>query len=186
MLCVNQAFHFSAGYSTCSRGRRQQTGSHRVRCYSWDKTKWNDNYVGNLAPRTCSYRDIVFMGETCFHLQFTEVYVNDVMTAQHAKTWCRKVQCVSNVLAHAQKPDFVFRRNGWVHLNRQGSQFSRLLTYELCASAVVILDTPCSEVVWRVLVKHSIRQFPLHFPARASPCAITIQLDSTLWRWSYQ
>jgi len=26
---------------------------------------------------------------------------------------------------------------------------------------------------------HSIRQFPLHFPSRASPCAITFQLDST-------
>ena len=26
---------------------------------------------------------------------------------------------------------------------------------------------------------HSIRQFPLHFPLRASLCAITFQLDST-------
>jgi hypothetical protein len=26
---------------------------------------------------------------------------------------------------------------------------------------------------------HSIRRFPLHFPSRASPCAITFQLDST-------
>jgi hypothetical protein len=43
-------------------------------------------------------------------------------------------------------------------------------------------DTPCSEVVWRVLATHSIRQFPLHFPSRASPCAITFQLDSTLNR----
>jgi len=33
--------------------------------------------------------------------------------------------------------------------------------------------------VWRVLATHSIRQFPLHFPSRASPCAITFQLDST-------
>jgi len=48
-----------------------------------------------------------------------------------------------------------------------------------CASAVVMLDTPCSEVVWRVLATHSIRQFPLHFPSRASPCAIIFQLEST-------
>ena len=79
----------------------------------------------------------------------------------------------------AQKPYFVFRRNGRVHLNRQGSQFSRLLAAEVCASAVVILDTQSSEVVWRVLATHSIRQFPLHLPSRASPCAITFQLDST-------
>jgi hypothetical protein len=84
-------------------------------------------------------------------------------------------------MAHAQKPDFVFRRNGRVHLNRRGRQFSRLLEAEVCASAVamvVMLDTPCSEVVWRVLAAHSIRQFPLHFPYRASPRAITFQLDS--------
>jgi hypothetical protein len=30
-----------------------------------------------------------------------------------------------------------------------------------------------------VLATHCIRQFPLHFPSRASPCAITFQLDST-------
>jgi len=72
-----------------------------------------------------------------------------------------------------------FGRSGRVHLNRQGRQFSRLLTAEVCASAVVMLDTQCSEVVWRVLATHSIRQFPLHFPARASQCAITFELEST-------
>jgi len=51
------------------------------------------------------------------------------------------------VMAHAQKPDFVFRRNGRVHLNRRGRQFSRLLAAEVWASAVVMLDTPFSEVV---------------------------------------
>ena len=58
-----------------------------------------------------------------------------------------------------------------------GLQFSRLLAAEVCASAVVMLYTPCSEVVWRVLATHSIRQFPLHFPSRASPGATTFQLD---------
>jgi hypothetical protein len=43
----------------------------------------------------------------------------------------------------------------------------QLLAAEVCASAVVMLDTPCSEAVWRVLATHSIRQFPLHFP---HPC----------------
>ena len=88
------------------------------------------------------------------------------------------VDCVWNVMAHAQKPDFVFRRNGRVHLNRRGRQFSRLLAAGVCAS---MLDTPCSEVVWRVLATHSIRQFPLHSPSRASTCAIIFQLDSTLF-----
>jgi len=59
-----------------------------------------------------------------------------------------------------------------------GRQFSRLLSAEVYASAVVILDTPSSGVVWRVMATHSIRQFPLHFPAHASPCAITFQLPN--------
>jgi hypothetical protein len=50
------------------------------------------------------------------------------------------------MMAHAQKPDFVFRRNGRVHLNRRGRQFSRLLAAEVCASGLVMLDTPRSEV----------------------------------------
>jgi hypothetical protein len=57
------------------------------------------------------------------------------------------VDCVWNVMGHAQKPDFVFRRNGRVHLNRRGRQFCRLLAAEVCASAVVMLDTQSSEVV---------------------------------------
>jgi hypothetical protein len=97
------------------------------------------------------------------------------------------VYCVWNVMVHAQKPDFVFRRNGRVHLNRRGSHFSRLLAGEVCASAVVMLDTPCSEVVWIILATNSIHQFPLLFPSRAATCAITFQLESTAvmrWEWS--
>jgi len=78
----------------------------------------------------------------------------------------RRVDCVWNVMAHMQKPDSVFRRNGPVHLNRRGLQFSRLLAAEVCASAVVMLETPCSEVLWRVLATHLLRQFPLHLRHR--------------------
>jgi len=56
------------------------------------------------------------------------------------------VDCVWNVMAHAQKSEFVFRRNGRIHWNRKGRQFIRLLTAEVCASAIVLLDTlplPC-------------------------------------------
>jgi hypothetical protein len=82
-------------------------------------------------------------------------------------------------MAHAQKPDFVFRRNGRVHLNRRGRQFSRLLA----ADGVRISGNNAGYTMFRgsvrVLTTHSIRQFPLHFPSRVSPCAITFQLDST-------
>jgi len=49
------------------------------------------------------------------------------------------------------RADTRFRLSGAnerVHLNRLGGrQFSRLLAAEVCTSAVVMLDTPCSEVV---------------------------------------
>ena len=93
---------------------------------------------------------------------------------------CMIVEASWNVLVHAQKPDFVFRRKGRVPLTRRGGrQFSRILAAELCTSAIVMFDTPCSEVVWRVLATHSIRQFPLYFPAQASHCAITFQIESS-------
>ena len=107
--------------------------------------------------------------------QFWLLYLNTVGLLKRRPT----ADCIWNVMAHAQKPDFVFRRNGRVHLNQRGRQFSQLVAGEVCVSAVVMLDASCSEVVWRVLTTHSIRQFPLHFPSRASPCAITYQLDST-------
>jgi len=109
-----------------------------------------------------------------------------VMRPAGNRSGWKMVDCVWNVMAHALKPDFVFRWNGRVHLNRRGRQFSRLLTAEVCASAVVMLGTPCSEVVWRVLATHSIHQFPIHFPSRASPCAITCQLDSAERNWAMQ
>ena len=33
----------------------------------------------------------------------------------------------------------------------------------------------------RVLATHSIRQFPLHFPSRASPCATTFRTQFTIY-----
>ena len=91
-----------------------------------------------------------------------------------------KVDCVWNMTAHAQKQDFVFRaKRKSPFKSARGRQFSRLLAAEVYASAVVMLDTPCSEVVWRVLATQSIRQFPLHFISRTPPCTITFQPDSS-------
>ena len=146
------------------------------------------------------YRDYLFQGCTVKQIsKFTHIPLcgsisvcpyshMDTSTCVDSMQICLKsggvVDCIWNVMAHAQKPYFVFQRNGRVHLNWKGSQFSRLLAAEVCASAVVMLDTQSSEVVSMVLATHSIRQFPLHFYSRASPCAITFQLDSAYTDWS--
>ena len=93
------------------------------------------------------------------------------------------VECKRNVMAHAQKPDSVFQRNGRVHLYRRGCQFSRVLAFFECGSA----DNDCSNTGWTVpsqteacLATHSIRLFPLHFSSRASPCATRFRFHSTI------
>jgi len=57
-------------------------------------------------------------------------------------------------MAHAQKPDFVFQRNGRVHLNLRGRQFSRLLAAEVCGSA----GSHCT--IFSKYVDHSLKMSP--------------------------
>jgi len=78
---------------------------------------------------------------------------------------------VRNVMAHAQKPDFVFPRTGRVHLNRWGRQFSRLLAADVCASAWVMLDNHVRK--WRENTG-----YPLNSPVSPSlplPCVNVCQ-----------
>ena len=49
-------------------------------------------------------------------------------------------------MAHAQKPDSVFLRNGRVHLYRRECQFSRVLAFLECGSA----ENDCSNTGWTV------------------------------------
>jgi len=72
-----------------------------------------------------------------------------------------------------------------IHLNRRLRQFIRLLASEVCASAVVMLDTPSFEVAWRVPATHFIRQLPLHFLSRASPCVISAGLYQLITQLTY-
>jgi len=136
-------------------------------------------YVSVLPPIVCTRSTQIFQKSTLHHLKIvcTRRVTRGSFQAEDIQILGRlRLKCDGT----AQKPDFFFRRNGRVHLNRQGHQFSRLVAAEVCTSAAVMLDTPCSEVVRRVLATHSIRQFPLHFPSRASPCAITFQLESAM------
>ena len=83
-------------------------------------------------------------------------------------------------MAHAQKSDFVFRRNGRVHLNRRRRQLSRLQAADVCAPAVVMLDTPCSEVAWECWLPAPFASFPFTSPPVRGRCAIRFQLESAV------
>ena len=88
-----------------------------------------------------------------------------------------------NLMAHTQKPHFFFRLNGRVHLNRRG------VSVQLTAGnrGVRISGSNAGYTMLRgrvsVLATHSIRQFPLHFPSRASPCAVTFRTQYTTQQW---
>ena len=81
-------------------------------------------------------------------------------------------------MTHAQKPDFVFRRNGRVHINQRRRQFSQLPAAEVCTSALVMLDTPSSDVVKGT-------GYPLHSPVSPSLPLLCItvchQVSNTLY-----
>ena len=89
-------------------------------------------------------------------------------------------------MAHAQKPDLVFQRNGRVHLNQRGSQFSRLLAAEECGSAGRPWIDHVPRYSARVVATLSNRLFPLHFPSLASPWAITFRTASTRTQLGYR
>ena len=80
-------------------------------------------------------------------------------------------------MAHAQKPDFVFLLNGWVHLNRQGASVQSTTG----SSVMRISGSNAGYTMFRGRVKGT--GYPLHWPvspllpSHASPCAITFQLE---------
>jgi len=73
------------------------------------------------------------------------------------------VEWKRNVMAHAQKPDSVFQRNGWVHLYRWGCQFSRVLAFLECGSEN---DFSTLDGLFRVKLKTP--GYPLHSPLSPS------------------
>jgi len=112
-----------------------------------------------------------------------QLLIHDRRSDEYGNRTCdQMVDCIWNVMAHARKPDFAFRQNGRVHLNRWRGQFSQLLAGEPCTSACRVCTacaSLCSAVMWHLLASHSIHQFPLHFSSCASPCAVTFQMQST-------
>ena len=80
-------------------------------------------------------------------------------------------------MAHAQKTDSFFRRNGGVHLNRRGRRFSRLTTG---GRRVRICVSNAGYTMFRGSVKSTV--YPLHLPVSPSillPCVTVCHHIST-------
>ena len=84
------------------------------------------------------------------------------------------LDCVWNVIAHAQKPDFVFRRNGRVHLNRRGASVQSTMAADLCASAVV-------DFSWNVMAHGDAREGKSRGNWRMELVASNLHTASDTW-----
>jgi len=84
--------------------------------------------------------------------------------------------CIWNVMAHAQKPDFVFRRNGRVHLNWRGASVQSTTG----SRGVRINGSNAGYTMFRGNVKST--GYPLHLPVSPSlplPCITVCHHIST-------
>ena len=142
----------------------------------WPDTKYRTYRIWSTTVSHCSAANRLntTQSELQMELQWT-------MSSRYVVQFI--VDASWNVMAHVQKPDIVFRRNGRVHLNRRGRQFSRLLSAEMCASAFIV-GSNAGYTMFRGSVKGT--GYPLHSPVSpslplpASPCAITFQPDPTI------
>jgi len=64
---------------------------------------------------------LLLFHSNCYTVGYCLVLLWPVFFPQCFPHLSRVVDCVWNVMAHGQKPDFIFRRNGRVHLNRRGT-----------------------------------------------------------------
>jgi len=89
------------------------------------------------------------------------------------------VDCVWNMMAHAQKPYFIFRKKRTSSFKSAGASVQSTTG----SRGVCISSRNAGYTMFRGSVKGT--GYPLHSPASpslafpASPCAITFQLDST-------
>jgi hypothetical protein len=74
------------------------------------------------------------------------------------------VLCVWNVMAHTQKPDFIFRQNWQAHLNQGGGGGGVQST--TCSRGVRISDSNAGYTMFRGSVKSN--GYPLHSPVSPS------------------
>jgi len=86
-------------------------------------------------------------------------------------------------MAHAQKPDFIFRRNGRVQLKSAGASVQSTTG----CRGVRISGSNAGYTMFRGSVKSTVYllhlPFSPNFPSRASPCAITFQPESIQLRY---
>jgi hypothetical protein len=152
-------------------------------CPIWNMCHWFRLFIAltpvgeNINPAahykekisTQKFTPFILCLSTFIRTSFTRI-INIFWVGDHVlpmSTTCKVLGCVWNVVAHSQKPDFVFRRNGRVHLNRRGASVQ-----STSGSRVVrISGSNAGYTMFRGSVK--VTGYPLHSPVSPSlphPC----------------
>jgi len=102
---------------------------------------------------------------------------HDTLTLKPWQQGFSLVDCVWNVMAHAQKPNFVFRWNGRVHLNRLGGA-----SVQSTAGSRSVRISGTNDVY--TMFRGSVNSigYPLHspvFPSLPLPCVTVCHHIST-------
>jgi hypothetical protein len=93
---------------------------------------------------------------------------------------CSTVDASWNVMAHAQKPDFVFRRNGRVHLNQRGASVQSTTGNR----GVRISGSNVGYTMFRGSVKST--GYPLHSPVSPFICLPVRHRVPSHFSWTLQ
>ena len=129
---------------------------------------------------TCSFIALLDDGTDCFISRGRHRIIYIILSSWDICVIL--VQLVRNVMAHTQKPDFVFPRNGRVHLNRWGTSVQ-----STAGSRVVRIggNNP-GYIIFRGNVKST--GYPLHSPVSPSlpfPCVtVCHQVPNELYQFT--
>jgi hypothetical protein len=117
------------------------------------------------------------------HNKNTQSDVNEFLSAAFSQyNTLSEVDCVWNVMAHAQKPDFVFRRNGWVHLNRRGASVQSITGNRAVRISLQGLYCSCRPVFCSHV---TLTGYPLHSIVSPSPLpcvTLCYHISGGLWQ----
>ena len=146
-------------------------------------------YSGHTFSRMQeTFRSLASLSPSIFLCHFVLVYGRTWPSLQYKRSPCpfllrflaqsdqQAVEASWNVMAHAQKPDFVFRRNGRVHLNRRWASVQSTTGSQV----VRISGSNAGHTMFRGSVKGT--GYPLHSPVSPSlplPCVTVCHHIST-------
>ena len=148
-----------------------------VYLYLWLQLYHTAGLQIHLVSKSCIHKTafllLSFKNKTCLLICLLRICPNILSAVKLSIRW---LDCVWNLMAHAQKTCFFFQRNGREHLNRQGASFQTTTG----SRGVRISGSNSGYTMFRGSVNST--GYPLHSPISPSlplPCVTVCHHIST-------